>query len=258
MTRTKTRALANWPNNAVSVLDYGAVGDGVTDSTIAFQNAFNEAATKVSQGGSATIYIPEGLFLLTSKVVCNVAFVSKEQSISIRGAGMHVSQLLAGENNTDGLLKLTSARNTETWEVANLGFVSPLVASDARLNGTALEIESTLAPGAVGFGSMAPPSVILTDINVGAYGTTVPDVNLTAGFWENGIVISNKWYPTLFNCYVRTADGYLDYDESRSAIKFINVYSPEVNQHYISGSFGYGINHIHPGTADGPHGTEDF
>ena len=257
MTRTNQRALANWPNNAVSVLDFGAVGDGVTDDTTAFQNAFNDAAAKVSQGGSASIYIPAGLFLLTSKVVCNVAFVGKEQSISIRGAGMHVSQLLAGENNTDGLLKLTSAGNTETWEVADLGFVSPLVASDGRLNGTALQIESTLKPGDAGFGSMAPPSVILTDINVGGYGTTVTEVNKTAGFWENGIVISNKWYPSLFNCNVHSGAGYLDYDETRAAIKFINVYSPEVNQHYISGEFGYGINHINPDATDIP-GTEDF
>ena len=30
MTRTNQRALANWPNNAVSVLDFGAVGDGAS------------------------------------------------------------------------------------------------------------------------------------------------------------------------------------------------------------------------------------
>ena len=42
MTRTKTRALANWPNNAVSVLDYGAVGDG-SDESATIQNAIASA-----------------------------------------------------------------------------------------------------------------------------------------------------------------------------------------------------------------------
>lgn len=38
MTRTKTRALANWPNNTVSVLDFGAVGDDTRDIWISDLN----------------------------------------------------------------------------------------------------------------------------------------------------------------------------------------------------------------------------
>jgi hypothetical protein len=57
MTRTKTRALANWPNNAVSILDFGAKGDGVTDDTAAFQAAM--AAEK-------NLIIPPGTFIVSS------------------------------------------------------------------------------------------------------------------------------------------------------------------------------------------------
>jgi hypothetical protein len=55
MTRTKTRALANWPNNAVSVLDYGAVADGVTDDYAAINNALNN---------NTLVYFPPGNYFI--------------------------------------------------------------------------------------------------------------------------------------------------------------------------------------------------
>ena len=64
MTRTKTRALANWPNNAVSVLDFGAVGDGVTDDTAAIQAAINTGRT---------ISFPSGTYFC-GELIVNTAY----------------------------------------------------------------------------------------------------------------------------------------------------------------------------------------
>ena len=64
MTRTKQRALANWPKNAVSVLDFGAVGDGVTDDTAAIQAAFDWW----SSASRHSLLFPEGEFLCTSTI----------------------------------------------------------------------------------------------------------------------------------------------------------------------------------------------
>ena len=44
----------------VSVKDFGAVGDGVTDDRLAFQNA----VTAVITGGRGTVYVPEGTYLI--------------------------------------------------------------------------------------------------------------------------------------------------------------------------------------------------
>ena len=52
MTRTNTRALANWSDAGVSPLDFGAVGDGVTDDTQAVRDALNSG--KPVFGGGLT------------------------------------------------------------------------------------------------------------------------------------------------------------------------------------------------------------
>ena len=75
MTRTKTRALANWPNNAVSVLDFGAVGDGLTDCTTNINNAITYAATN-----RLSVTIPDGIYLVNGQIY-------NDECVSIFGSG---------------------------------------------------------------------------------------------------------------------------------------------------------------------------
>ncbi len=65
MTRTKTRANANTPNNFVSVLDYGAVGDGITDDYQAIQQAINE---------NNCVFLPPGNYRIKTQLVAKTKF----------------------------------------------------------------------------------------------------------------------------------------------------------------------------------------
>ncbi|MEX2574726.1 MAG: glycosyl hydrolase family 28-related protein [Balneolaceae bacterium] len=72
---------------AVSVLDFGAVGDGETDNTGAFQQAVSHAGNK-----GVPLYIPPGRYLIRSHITV-------EAPVQIQGAG-HLESVLTsnGEN----------------------------------------------------------------------------------------------------------------------------------------------------------------
>ena len=66
----RAHAIAPWTlvintNNVINVLDFGAVGDGVTTNTTAIQNAINAAAAGPTTNGApgGTVKIPSGIFM---------------------------------------------------------------------------------------------------------------------------------------------------------------------------------------------------
>ena len=70
------------PANSVSVASYGAVGDGTTDCTTAFQNCINGSHTL-----NKSVWIPPGTYLITGTL--NLA-----ANTQINGAGMWYSRLV--------------------------------------------------------------------------------------------------------------------------------------------------------------------
>lgn len=73
--------------------DFGAVGDGTTDDSQAFQNAFNEMASKFpgvnNKNVGVSLYIPAGTYKITKKLSFRppVASFPDSQGVVIRGAG---------------------------------------------------------------------------------------------------------------------------------------------------------------------------
>lgn len=131
MTRTKTRALANWPNNGVSVLDFGAVGDGVTDDTAAIQAAIDYAETQVLKRlyGGFSVYFPNGAYLISSTLTLEEAGTpsggSGENGVSLVGEGATSSSIIANNPTFDYVSFVgTAARSYYGGGVKNLGFVA--------------------------------------------------------------------------------------------------------------------------------------
>jgi len=102
------RAINEKLAETVSVKDFGAVGDGVTDDTAAIQAALN---TCVIGTTAQTIYIPKGTYLVSGLTVTSTAGNNNsvgENSISIIGK----SAILKGSASCNKILSITSPNNT--------------------------------------------------------------------------------------------------------------------------------------------------
>ena len=88
----------------VSVKDFGAVGNGVADDTIAIQTALNSASAR-------SVFIPAGVYNVTSLTMPDGASLVGEGSYSsvLRETNASVTTILAGISNTIKDLKFISS-----------------------------------------------------------------------------------------------------------------------------------------------------
>lgn len=92
----------------INVKTYGAVGDGVTDDTA----AFDAALKKLADAGSGTCLVPKGTYLLsasgiTSRVKSNVHLVGEGHASILKIAAMPSGPLIVGDGNNWSIENLT-------------------------------------------------------------------------------------------------------------------------------------------------------
>lgn len=88
----------------IDVTTLGAVGDGVTDSTAAFQNAISQAAIESANGGFTVIEVPAGTYRLSASL--NLA-----SNMVLKGAGAGAT-VLDSRLSTGNYIRIVNQTNT--------------------------------------------------------------------------------------------------------------------------------------------------
>ena len=104
-TGAQDRTLTSKLQDTVSVKDFGAVGDGVTDDTAAIQTALNS--------GSKNVFLPDGTYFLNETTMRNLSFNgltvptgvrfygSSGSKLLLDGTGDYAHVLVVGQNASD-------------------------------------------------------------------------------------------------------------------------------------------------------------
>jgi hypothetical protein len=100
------RTLANRFADVVNVKDFGAVGDGVTDDTAAFQAAVNYGSSN-----SKAVYIPSGTYVSGK--------ITVPSNIDIFGDGIESTTLFCKANTNATIL---NAANSDFVQISNIKF----------------------------------------------------------------------------------------------------------------------------------------
>jgi len=108
-TGATSRTVTSKLQESVSVKDFGAVGDGVTDDTTAIQNAF----TAVSTAGGGAIYFPLGTYLISAQITMgsNTSIVCSESAVITTAT----ANLGTGNGGNYGGIFYANAKSNIQW-----------------------------------------------------------------------------------------------------------------------------------------------
>lgn len=187
----------------VNVLDYGAVGDGVTDDTAAIQAAVNAAQA---------VFFPVGTYKLTTQIA-----ISKSTAFAIYGEGIGNSILLW--TNSSGGFSIIMANNYDTVTMDGLSLRTKYVGG-----GTALAITYPVSPSSIFVGARIS--------NIEMRGS-----NNVTDYWTTGLRLVNGWNAQCYGLHIQGADnvprGML------KAISMTNCYDVVINACYgTRGTYG--------------------
>jgi hypothetical protein len=158
----------------VSVKDFGAVGDGTTDDTVAIQ----AASDRVESRGGGWVYFPKGTYKITSAISVDTV------GVSFRGAGRGVS-VLKNFSTTGNAISINVGSAVDSKiTLIDLGITANTTSSGKAIvvtNGDRIRIQSCsvalhrtgIDVSAVSEAQLDGCMVVSTDDNAAAVGVTV-------------------------------------------------------------------------------------
>ena len=171
---TTARSLANRFADVVNVKDFGAVGDGVTDDTAAFQSVLNIS----SSTNNISCFIPNGTFLLNSTPIegsTKVTWIFDRAAI-LSGAGKYIpfapkTNQLDGTPISANIPKISLIEGTPTNPLINLTYKTPSLYLERHTNSN--------MPDSSTWGNLRKISPITVECY--AYANDTSEVNCFAG-----------------------------------------------------------------------------
>lgn len=196
--------------DTVSVKDFGATGDGVTDDTAAIQAALNFAAVN---GGA--VYLPQGTYKITS------ALQVTSNKVSIFGCGVDASVIEAYSCSGIKIVTPSLDRNTQFFEDFSLVGGSGTV-------GSHVAIESILPAGGT-HGIQSRDGLHFNRIKI---------FN-----WNQGFVISDTWESSIQLCKFQKVTNPIEFGTYSMVWRVLNNFMVyEDGDSYGGSADAYAIN----------------
>lgn len=179
--------IADLTLRSISIMDYGAVGDGVADDTIPAQNFFDA----VTNGGLMGI-IPSGDYLLTSGVTINL----KDRGFVIKGAGAEGAVFRVDDTFSTATPAITiEGGTTATYPTFEIGGFS--IRSDSGSFGdctTGLQVGNSgvIKPISAGYNQRVINGVFVADFRTGIEVVHARLVRFdNCSVWNNNLPVIN-------------------------------------------------------------------
>ena len=197
-TGTVTRTVAAKLNDRVSVKDFGAVGDGVTDDTVAIQAAITHVGSVLFGG---VIHLPSGIYRTTATIYINY------DNITLLGDGSGGSGYGVGVNENAGTLITPETYTSDAFSI-NCDYGAEIHNLTIRIAGqtAGAAISIAGASGATPNGWSRFTNLCLQNVCNGIYMTNAAFVQISDCYFldhkANAITIANALYPDQGDSYI--------------------------------------------------------
>lgn len=213
----------NGVTTTLNIVDFGADNTGVKDCSA----AFNKLLAAMKQHQQVDVYIPAGRYKISQRIVfdqSNFEGYESNHGLMFRGAGEDVTEIIC--DNTQGGFYFNAGTNRITVTVQNISFVTP-----HDNGGTAIEFNTKKQNPGDQHSRMFQVRNVL-----------IRGEKYDKGYFTNGILCYNAWYPLLDNVKItgRWGEGSEKY-KMNVGVHFEKCYSPLVDKFYFWGNAKYGL-----------------